>query len=152
MIALLQRVTSASVDVDGIRIASIAKGLLVLVAVEPDDDESTVNTLLERFIRYRVFSDLQGRMNLSLLDISAELLLVPQFTLAADTRKGLRPGFSTAATPAEGQRLFDIMVSQATQLPVHVAAGRFGADMQVALVNDGPATFWLQESGRRKSV
>ncbi|OED35429.1 D-tyrosyl-tRNA(Tyr) deacylase [Chromatiales bacterium (ex Bugula neritina AB1)] len=151
MIALLQRVTSASVEVDDRRVASIDAGLLVLLGVEPDDTEASAEVLLSRLIRYRIFSDTVGRMNLSLLDTSGDLLLVPQFTLAADTKKGLRPGFSTAASPAEGERLFDIMVRHARQLPLRVGVGEFGADMKVALINDGPATFWLQEPSRRRA-
>ncbi len=119
---------------------------MALVAVQPGDTEKTASALLRKMTCYRIFSDSSGKMNQSLLDVSGELMLVPQFTLAADTSKGLRPGFSTAATPAEAERLFDILVAQAGVLPVHVACGKFGADMQVALINDGPATFWLQES------
>jgi len=146
MIALLQRVTRASVTVDDETIAAIGSGLLVFVGVQPADTEATAQALLQRITRYRVFSDAQGRMNLSLLDSGGALLLVPQFTLAADTRKGLRPGFSTAATPEEGSRLFDAMVALAEGLDCESGCGRFGANMQVELVNDGPATFWLQQS------
>lgn len=144
MIALLQRVSCASVDVAGERIAMIERGLLVLVGVRPQDDEHAALRLLERILSYRVFPDAEGRMNRSLVEIDGELLLVPQFTLAADTRKGQRPGFSTAAPPAQAERLFGYLCERARAEHRRVATGRFGADMQVALVNDGPVTFWLQ--------
>lgn len=146
MIALIQRVTRSTVAVNGVEIASINAGLLALVAVQPGDSGQTAAALLRKLTHYRVFSDDAGKMNLSLLDIKGDLMLVPQFTLAADTSRGLRPGFSTAATPAEGRRLFGILLEDARSLPIHVGCGEFGADMQVALINDGPATFWLQES------
>lgn len=136
--------------VDDKEIAAIGKGLLVLLAVQPGDDEKTASALLRKLTHYRVFSDDSGKMNLSLLDIKGDLMLVPQFTLAADTSKGMRPGFSTAATPAEGQRLFGILSKEARTLPIDVGCGQFGADMQVALINDGPATFWLQASSSEK--
>ena len=144
MIALLQRVSSASVHVSGQLLAQIDRGLLVLVGVEPWDDEATAARLLERLLAYRVFADREGRMNRSLADIEGGLLLVPQFTLAADTRKGNRPGFSTAAAPAQAEALFDSLYQQALKAYPAAQRGRFGADMQVALVNDGPVTFWLQ--------
>lgn len=144
MIGLLQRVTEASVSVEGEVIASIHQGLMVLVGVERGDSEAQADRLLERLLSYRVFADEQGKMNLSLRDIDGGLLLVPQFTLPADTRKGTRPGFSTGASPAEGDRLFSYLLHQARAAHGTVAAGRFGADMQVALINDGPVTFWLQ--------
>jgi len=144
VIGLLQRVRSAHVEVDGLRIAEINAGLLVLVGVQQADSSREVTRLLERLLGYRVFPDAAGRMNLSLKDSGGELLLVPQFTLAADTRSGMRPGFSTAAPPAEGERLFDELVNQAGLAQVAVASGQFGADMQVTLVNDGPVTFWLE--------
>ena len=144
MIGLLQRVRSAHVEVDGLRIAEINAGLLVLVGVQQADSRREATRLLERLLGYRVFPDAAGRMNLSLKDSGGELLLVPQFTLAADTRSGMRPGFSTAAPPAEGERLFDELVNQAGLTQVAVASGQFGADMQVTLVNDGPVTFWLE--------
>ena len=144
MIGLLQRVRSAHVEVDGQRIAEINAGLLVLVGVQQADSRREATRLLERLLGYRVFPDAAGRMNLSLKDSGGELLLVPQFTLAADTRSGMRPGFSTAAPPAEGERLFDELVNQAGLTQVPVASGQFGADMQVTLVNDGPVTFWLE--------
>lgn len=144
MIGLLQRVRHAHVEVDGGRIAAINAGLLVLVGVQPGDSRREATRLLERLLGYRVFPDAAGRMNLSLKDSGGELLLVPQFTLAADTRSGMRPGFSTAASPAEGEQLFDELVRQARLAHTPVACGQFGADMQVTLVNDGPVTFWLE--------
>ena len=144
MIGLLQRVTQASVSVGGDTIAAIERGVLVLVGVEQGDDESIAERLLTRLLGYRVFPDAAGRMNLSVADIGGGLLLVPQFTLAADTRKGARPSFSSAALPDEGRRLFDYLVLLARTTYAHVATGQFGADMQVSLVNDGPVTFWLQ--------
>jgi len=144
MIALIQRVTEASVTVAGERIGEIGPGLLALVGIRPNDDEQTAQRLLERLLAYRIFGDTEGRMNLSLADTGGGLLLVPQFTLAADTRKGNRPGFSTAAPPAQAERLFDHLCAIARDAHPVVATGRFGADMKVALVNDGPVTFWLQ--------
>ncbi len=144
MIGLLQRVTTASVTVEGETVGEIGRGILVLVGVQKGDDERRADRLLERLLGYRVFPDEAGRMNLSLRDIGGGLLLVPQFTLAADTRKGTRAGFSTAAPPEEGQRLFDHLLQRAHEAHAPVASGRFGADMQVALVNDGPVTFWLE--------
>jgi len=146
MIGLLQRVTRASVSVEGERVGSIERGLLVLLGVEKGDGEPQAQRLLERLLGYRVFPDDEDKMNLSLQDIRGGLLLVPQFTLPADTRKGTRPSFTPAASPAEGKRLFDYFVAQAQQLHPDVSTGRFGADMQVELVNDGPVTFWLQVS------
>lgn len=144
MIGLLQRVTRAAVTVDGATVGEIGPGLLVLVGVERDDTDAQAARLLERLLTYRVFEDAAGRMNRSLLDTGGGLLLVPQFTLPADTRKGTRPSFTPAAEPALGERLFDGLVALArVRLPA-VATGRFGAHMQVALVNDGPVTFWLQ--------
>ena len=147
MIALLQRVSSASVDVAGERIGAIGPGLMVLVGVQPRDDERTALRLLERLLAYRVFGDDEGRMNRSVADIGGGLLLVPQFTLAADTRKGNRPGFSTAAPPEQAERLFLRFCELARAAHGRVETGRFGADMQVALVNEGPVTFWLQTGG-----
>ena len=144
MIALIQRVTEASVSVAGERVGAIGPGFLALVGVRPDDDEQTAKRLLERLLAYRVFADAEGRMNRSLSDTGGGLLLVPQFTLAADTRKGNRPGFSTAAEPAQAARLFEHLCVLARAGHPQVATGRFGAHMQVALVNDGPVTFWLQ--------
>lgn len=145
MIGLLQRVTEAAVIIGGAEIARIGPGLVVLVAVERGDDESTAERLLDRLLNYRVFADAEGRMNLSVTDAGGSLLLVPQFTLAADTRKGLRPSFAPAAPPELGRALFERVVAHAgAVLPGKIATGRFGAHMQVSLVNDGPVTFWLQ--------
>ncbi|HET7222747.1 MAG TPA: D-aminoacyl-tRNA deacylase [Rhodanobacteraceae bacterium] len=146
MIALLQRVTSASVTVDDEIVGAIDAGLLVLVAVEPGDGEPQVQRMCERLLGYRVFGDAEGRMNLSLADSGGGLLLVPQFTLAADTRKGMRPSFTTAASPEEGRRWFDRLVELARAANPGVATGRFGAHMQVRLVNDGPVSFVLRSS------
>jgi D-tyrosyl-tRNA(Tyr) deacylase len=143
MIALIQRVTEARVVVAGEVVGAIGRGLLAFVAVEPGDDERSADRLLERILGYRAFPDAQGRMNLGLSDVGGGLLLVSQFTLAADTRKGMRPSFSSAAAPDQGRRLFDHLVERARAVHAPVATGRFAADMQVALVNDGPVTFWL---------
>ncbi len=144
MIALLQRVSEASVSVDGARVAAIGRGLLVLIGVEQGDTEAQADRLLERLLAYRVFGDAEGRMNLDLKAVQGGLLLVPQFTLAADTRKGNRPSFTPAAATEDGARLFNYISVQAAARHAPVAYGVFGADMQVALVNDGPVTFWLQ--------
>ena len=147
MIGLLQRVTDAQVSVQGSVVGRIGAGLLVLLAVEPADTETQADRLVERLVGYRVFEDADGRMNLSLADTGGGLLLVPQFTLAANTGKGMRPSFTGAAPPELGQRLFDYAVSRARSLlGDRVATGRFGAHMQVSLTNDGPVTFWLQTS------
>ncbi|MET0659877.1 MAG: D-aminoacyl-tRNA deacylase [Steroidobacteraceae bacterium] len=144
MIALLQRVTQAHVSVDRSVVGRIGMGLMVLVGVQRGDGETESARLLERLLSYRVFADDAGRMNRSVLDVRGGLLLVPQFTLAADTRSGTRPGFSTAAPPEEGRRWFDHFLSAARSQPLQVEAGQFGADMQVSLTNDGPVTFWLE--------
>ena len=144
MIALIQRVRSARVEVDGETTGAIETGLLALVAVQPDDGEPQAERLLERLLGYRVFADAEGRMNRSLADIGGGLLLVSQFTLAADTKKGMRPGFSTAAAPAEAERWFNHLVELAKNRHGRVEIGRFGAHMEVHLVNDGPVTFWLE--------
>jgi D-tyrosyl-tRNA(Tyr) deacylase len=144
MIGLLQRVTEARVTVDGVVIGEIGHGLLVLVGVERGDNETAAERLLERLVTYRVFPDTTGRMNLSLIDISGGMMLVPQFTLAADTHKGTRPSFSSAAPPELGLALFDHLLRRARVRCPLVAHGRFGANMQVAATNDGPVTFWLQ--------
>lgn len=144
MIGLLQRVAQARVEVGGETVGAIGQGLLVLVAVQPEDTEARAARLLERLLGYRVFPDDQGKMNRSVRDIEGGLLLVPQFTLAADTRKGTRASFTSAAPPALGERLFDVLVAQARAAHPQVATGRFGADMQVSLTNDGPVTFWLE--------
>ncbi|KPA92392.1 MULTISPECIES: D-aminoacyl-tRNA deacylase [Pseudomonas] len=143
MRGLLQRVSGARVEVEGQVVGAIDQGLLVLLAVEPGDTRASADKLLHKLLNYRVFSDPQGKMNLSLADTGGGLLLVSQFTLAADTRSGLRPSFSTAAPPALAEELFDYVVAQAQQLHGQVATGRFGADMKVHLVNDGPVTFLL---------
>jgi len=147
MIGLIQRVTEAAVRVDDKVVGSISRGLLTLVGVRRGDDEASVERLLERLLWYRVFPDEQGRMNLSLQAIGGGLLLVPQFTLAADTRKGTRAGFSAAADPEEARRLFDCLVDRARAAHAPVATGVFGADMRVSLINDGPVTFWLETGG-----
>jgi D-aminoacyl-tRNA deacylase len=144
MIALLQRVSEARVHIGGELTASIGRGLLVLVGVRPADDETAALRLLERMLKYRVFPDEADKMNLNLGQIAGDLLLVPQFTLAADTRHGLRPGFSTAAPPEQGRRLFDVLVAAARAQHSPVASGVFGAYMQVSLTNDGPVTLWLE--------
>jgi D-tyrosyl-tRNA(Tyr) deacylase len=150
MIALLQRVSRAEVSVAGECVGAITRGLLVLIGVERNDTEAEADRLLERLLGYRVFADTDGRMNLSLSDIGGGLLLVPQFTLAADTNKGTRPSFSSAASPEDGRRLFEYIVGRACPLHSPVAMGRFGADMQVSLTNDGPVTFWLQVPPSRR--
>lgn len=144
MIGLLQRVSQAEVRVENRTVGAIATGLLVLVGVERGDREAQADRLLERMLTYRVFPDAEGRMNRSLQDIGGGLLLVSQFTLAADTHKGTRPGFSPAATPEEGRRLFDYLANRARERHGVVQTGEFGAHMQVQLTNDGPVTFWLQ--------
>lgn len=144
MIGLLQRVTQAEVRVSGECIGTIGRGLLVLVGVQAGDDEARAERLIERLLGYRVFPDEAGRMNLSVRDIGGGLLLVPQFTLAADTRKGTRAGFSTAASPEAATALFDHLLLRAREAHADVACGRFGADMQVSLTNDGPVTFWIE--------
>ncbi|MFO8024684.1 D-aminoacyl-tRNA deacylase [Thiohalophilus sp.] len=144
MIALIQRVTTAAVHVREELTGEIGPGLLALIGIEQGDTEPRAERLLQRLLGYRIFADAQGKMNLGLRDTGGGLLLVPQFTLAADTRKGMRPSFSRAAAPDEGERLFNLLLAQARQQHAPVAAGRFGADMQVSLVNDGPVTFWLQ--------
>ncbi len=144
MIGLLQRVASAQVDIDGETVGAIGRGLLVLVCAERGDDEARAERLLDRLLSYRVFPDAMGKMNLGLRDVVGGLLLVPQFTLAADTDSGNRPSFTPAAPPEEGRRLFEFMVSLAADRHADTASGRFGADMQVSLTNDGPVTFWLR--------
>ena len=143
MIGLLQRVTQARVEVDGQIVGQIDQGLLVLVGVQKHDTTQSAQRLVERLLGYRVFADADGKMNLSVKDINGGLLLVPQFTLAADTKKGMRPSFSSAAPPETGQQLFNELVTIAKQQHELVATGAFGADMQVSLTNDGPVTFIL---------
>ena len=144
MIALLQRVSHASVVVDGAVVGAIGAGLLALVCCEKGDTEQQADALLAKLLAYRVFGDAAGKMNRSVTDIAGGVLLVPQFTLAADTNSGTRPSFSPAASPQIGLRLFEHMVRQARARHGVVATGQFGADMQVSLTNDGPVTFWLQ--------
>ncbi len=144
MIGLLQRASEASVYVHNKTVAEISKGLLVLIGIEKNDGEKQADRLLERLLNYRVFNDADGKMNCSLKDINGDLLLVPQFTLPADTRKGQRPSFSPAADPLSGEHLYDYFVSRARQDYTNVQSGIFAADMQVSLINDGPVTFWLQ--------
>lgn len=144
MKALIQRVRGARVEVAGMVVGAIDQGLLALVGVEPQDDPQSVAKLLHKLLNYRVFSDAEGKMNLSLSDVGGGLLLVSQFTLAADTNSGLRPSFSSAAPPAQGAALFELLLEQARARHPLVASGQFGADMQVHLVNDGPVTFLLE--------
>ena len=144
MIALLQRVSQARVVVDGVTVGAIDAGLMVLLCAERGDSIKQADALLAKLIAYRVFSDDAGKMNRSLAQVQGGLLLVPQFTLAADTKSGTRPSFTPAAPPEEGRRLFDHFVTQARLQHPLVESGRFGADMQVTLTNDGPVTFWLQ--------
>lgn len=148
MLALLQRVSHARVEVTGRVVGAIEHGLLVLVCAEPDDTEDHASRLVDRLLALRVFADAEGKMNLDLKAVGGGLLLVPQFTLAADTRKGTRPGFSRAAPPDVGRRLFDRVLALARERHAPVAAGEFGAHMAVSLTNDGPVTLWLTtESG-----
>ncbi len=144
MKGLIQRVSHASVKVEGEIVGAIEDGILLLLGVEQGDSEAGAEKLLQKILNYRIFPDADGRMNLSLSDTGGGLLIVSQFTLVADTRKGLRPGFSRGATPAEGERLYDRFVQQACSLHSPVACGRFGADMKVELLNDGPVTFLLE--------
>ncbi|MYM38877.1 D-aminoacyl-tRNA deacylase [Duganella qianjiadongensis] len=144
MIGLLQRVSSASVVVDDATIGAIGAGLMVLVCAERHDSEQEADALLNKLLAYRVFADEAGKMNRSVTDTGGALLLVPQFTLAADTNSGTRPSFTPAGAPADGKRLFDYFLAQARLRHPQVECGQFGADMQVSLTNDGPVTFWLQ--------
>lgn len=144
MIALLQRVSGASVEIDGEMVGRIGPGLMVLVAVHRDDEDRDIARLAERILTYRVFPDAEGRMNRSLLDEALGLLLVPQFTLAADTRKGTRASFTRAAAPEKGAAYFERLVATCKAQLGTVETGRFGANMQVSLTNDGPVTFWLE--------
>ncbi|HEX8405575.1 MAG TPA: D-aminoacyl-tRNA deacylase [Duganella sp.] len=148
MIALLQRVSDAKVVVDGATIGAIEAGLMVLLCAERNDTEKDADALLTKMLGYRVFSDEAGKMNRSVTDVAGGLLLVPQFTLAADTKSGTRPSFTPAAAPADGLRLFNYFVEQARLRHTVVQTGRFGADMKVTLTNDGPVTFWLQTSSK----
>jgi len=150
LIALIQRVIEARVEIDGNVVGAIGRGILALVGVERGDGEAQAERLVEKVLGYRVFPDEAGKMNLSLLDIKGGLLAVPQFTLAADTKTGTRAGFSTAASPEDGLRLFTSFV-EASRKKIETRTGQFGADMKVSLVNDGPVTFWLQVSPLRQS-
>ncbi len=143
MKGLIQRVQHASVVVGVETVGEIGQGILLLLGVEKEDDTAQADKLLDKVLRYRIFSDDQGKMNLGLQDVGGGLLIVSQFTLVANTRKGLRPSFSSGATPAEGERLYNYFVTQAKRLHTTVATGRFGAEMQVSLLNDGPVTFLL---------
>ena len=145
MIALIQRVTHANVTVDDKTIGKIEAGLLLLLGVEKNDTYKNADDLLQKVINYRIFADDDGKMNVSLLNFSGELLIVPQFTLPANTQKGTRPSFASAAPPEEGRLYYDYFVKQARELIGTVETGKFGADMQVTLCNDGPVTFWLQK-------
>lgn len=144
MKALIQRVSSASVDVDGQTIGAIDKGLLLLLGVEKKDTQSSADKLLKKVLGYRVFPDSEGKMNLDVQSTEGGLLIVSQFTLVANTQKGLRPGFSSGATPEQGEHLYNYFVSQAQQIHAKVETGEFGADMKVSLLNDGPVTFLLE--------
>ena len=144
MIGLLQRVSHASVSIEGSLIGKIDRGLVVFVGIEKNDSEANADRLLQRLLGSRVFADKQNKMNLSLLAVHGGLLLIPQFTLPADTRKGMRPSFSSAASPEFGKHLFDYLLEKASETYELVEAGQFAADMQVTLTNDGPVTFWLQ--------
>ena len=143
MLTVVQRVTEAWVSVGGQTVGKIGQGLMILCGFEPDDSEHNINRMLDKCINYRIFSDAQGKMNLSVADVDGGLLLVPQFTLMADTQKGLRPGFSKAAPPQLGEELFDLLLDRARLKYTHVQQGIFGADMQVHLCNDGPVTFLM---------
>ena len=151
MIALIQRVAEARVEAGGGVVGAIGRGILALVGVERGDAEVQAERLAERVLGYRIFPDAGGRMNLSLLDIGGELLAVPQFTLAADTTQGMRAGFSSAAPPEEGRRLFERFVFLSSRKNSTVRTGSFGAEMRVSLVNDGPVTFWLRVAPTKTS-
>jgi D-tyrosyl-tRNA(Tyr) deacylase len=151
LIALIQRVTQASVRVAGETTGAVGAGIVALIGVERGDTDAQAAALAERVMAYRIFADAAGKMNLSLKDVQGAILAVPQFTLAADTTSGLRPSFSSAAAPADAERLFGRFVEKLADASVRVQTGRFGADMQVSLVNDGPVTFWLRISPKSKS-
>jgi D-aminoacyl-tRNA deacylase len=150
VIALLQRVTAAKVAVGGDTVGEIGRGILALIGVERGDGEAEAQRLADKVLAYRIFPDAAGKMNLSIVDVSGALLCVPQFTLVADTNSGTRPSFSSGATPGDGERMFDYFV-KILRPRISTATGRFGAHMQVSLVNDGPVTFWLQVSPTNKS-
>ena len=151
MIALLQRVTGANVKVAGKPVGVIGAGIVALIGVERGDTEVEALILAERVTSYRMFADKEGKMNLSVKDVRGQILAVPQFTLAADTNSGARPSFSSAATPAEAERLFNRFVEKLQEWTPRVATGKFGADMQLSLVNDGPVTFWLRASPKTQN-
>ena len=151
MIALIQRVAQARVRVDSAEVGAIGRGMLALVCAQRGDSEREADALLAKLLAFRMFSDAQGKMNLSLVDVAGGLLLVPQFTLAADTMSGTRPSFSPAAAPEAGRRLFEYFVAQARERHATVASGQFGAHMQVESINDGPVTFWLQVRPRQEA-
>ena len=144
MIALIQRVSEAKVVVNNKNIAEIQQGVLAFIGIEKDDSTIQASRLVDKILSYRIFADKEGKMNLSVQDIKGGLLLVPQFTLAADTQKGCRPGFSSAAAPALGEKLFNEFIKQAKNKYQYIETGQFGEDMKVSLLNDGPVTFWLQ--------
>lgn len=144
MIGLIQRVNQASVEIEQRKVASIDQGILLLLGIEREDNGLNLDKLLRKILNYRIFNDDNGRMNLSITDIQAELLIVSQFTLVADTAKGNRPGFSRGPTPEHGKVMFTEFVNKATEQHKQVSAGVFGADMKISLINDGPVTFWLQ--------
>ena len=151
MIALIQRVTGADVKVAGEPVGAIGAGIVALIGVERGDTEVEALILAERVTSYRMFADKEGKMNLSVKDVRGQILAVPQFTLAADTNSGARPSFSSAATPAEAERLFNRFVEKIQEWSPRVATGKFGADMQLSLVNDGPVTFWLRASPKTQN-
>lgn len=144
MIALIQRVSHAKVEVQGCSVGEIKHGLLVLVAVQPHDTAQSIERMADRLLAYRVFSDSDGKMNLSVAEVAGGLLLVSQFTLAADTKSGLRPSFTTAAKPEQAKQGFDLLVTMVKRKHEKVETGEFGATMQISLLNDGPVTFWLE--------
>lgn len=144
MIALIQRVTEAKVVVNNKNIGEIQQGILAFIGIEKNDSEEQVSRLVDKVLSYRIFADADDKMNLSVQDIKGGVLLAPQFTLAADTQKGCRPSFSSAAPPEEGERLFNEFVKQAKNKYQQIETGQFGADMKISLLNDGPVTFWLQ--------
>jgi len=144
MIALIQRVSEAKVVVNNKNIGEIQQGVLAFIGIEKEDSEIQVSRLLDKVLSYRIFADEEDKMNLSVQDIKGGLLLVPQFTLAADTQKGCRPSFSSAAAPEMGEKLFNEFIKQAKNKYQHIETGQFGADMRISLLNDGPVTFWLQ--------
>ena len=144
MIGLIQRVNSASVEINGSQFSAINHGILALICVQQTDSEANADSLLKKILNYRIFADSDNKMNLSLINTGGELLIVSQFTLAAETAKGLRPSFSKAAAPEHGKAIYEYFVKQATQLHQMTKTGVFAADMQVSLVNDGPVTFWLE--------